>query len=184
MLGLLIYLLVRRKPLAFLWGLAVFGGALAVLFARTGWTDAASLPAAIMRFTNLDLAYGFKNQSILGFAVHFGPNTDAAPFVDDPVWLYGVVSAGFLALLWGFWLACRRAPTARPDRMRLILSLAVVTLLLGLPVCERPYFVFLLPVFWTLLTSDGIPSSVRAAAVVIYAIFTLPFATPARRRRG
>jgi len=179
-LGLLIYLLVRRKPLAFLWGFALFAGIVALLYAKTTWEHATEFPQAVLRFFSLDLAYGFGNQSILGFArVHFGPNPDAQPLLDDPVALYTVVGAGFLTLMWGFWLACRKAPTARPDRVRLIFSLAVVTLLLALPVCERPYFVLLLPVFWTLLTSDGIPNALRGATVLAYAIFTLPFSKPA-----
>jgi hypothetical protein len=179
MIGFFVYLLIRRRPLAFIWGIILYAGVAAALLAKAGWHDWARLPGMMLHLPNLDLDYGFANQSILGFArVHFGINPDAEPWVDDPIVLYSVVAAGFLALLCGLWLACRRAPAARGDRARLLFGLVIVSLLLALPYCRPAYFVFLLPVFWTLLTADGISGPVRAAGVAVYALFTQPFESP------
>ena len=62
--------------------------------------------------------------------------------------------------------------------IRLLFGLVIVSLLLALPYCRPAYFVFLLPVFWTLLTADGISGPVRAAGVAVYALFTQPFESP------
>lgn len=180
-LGLLFYLLVRRRPWAFAWGFLLFGICTTALFSVVGASEALAYPQKIVQFLTQDAAYGFKNQSILGFArVHFGPNPDATPLRNDPLILHGMVALGFLAVLAGLFYAHRREPGCPPQRLRLLMGLTVISLLLVLPFCERPYFVFLLPIFWTLLTSDTVPALARAAAVGIYVVFTFPFSTPGR----
>jgi hypothetical protein len=167
MAPLLFYPLIRRRPLAFLWGIILFLCVVGLLFARAGWTNLQSIQQAVIQMSQVEIVQGFNNQSVLGFARVHSDNSS--------VILYTTVSIGFLLLLAGLWLLCRQAPRAKGDQSRLLFSLAVVSLLLAIPVCHRSDFVYVLPALWALLTSDAISTAVRAATVVVYAIFTQSF---------
>jgi Glycosyltransferase family 87 len=176
LLGLLLYLLLRRKPLAVLWGIALFVGVMALLLAQAGWRHAAEIPPKLLPFSNLNLFNGYANQSIVGFAtVHFAANPDAQPILDTPILLYGVVGAGFAIVLGGLLFACRRVPAARTDHARLAFGLTILSLLMVLPLCERANLVLVLPLLWTLLISESMPCAVRVAAVLVFAILTRSF---------
>jgi hypothetical protein len=175
MLGLLIYPLIRRKPLAFFWGLSLFAGVVGLFLVRQGWGNWFSLPRAMGRLFIMDLPSGFQNQSILGFAqAHFAPNA-GSPWMENPQAIYLFVAGGFVVLSLGLGIASRRAPSARGNHARLLLGMTVVSLLLALPVCPRCNFVLLLPAIWTLLTIDAVSTAARGAAILAYAIFTRPF---------
>src|ERR1700722_12891587 len=155
-LGLLIYLLFRRRLLAFFWGLLLFGGCMAGLLARVGWREGLAYWKAIQQYPSLDLANDFRNQSILGFArVHFGPNAAAVPLLENPILLIGSAAVGVLAIVCGLAFAFRVEQSKKPEQRRLCLSLTVVSLLLTMPICQRHSFVLLLPAIWTLLACGG-----------------------------
>jgi hypothetical protein len=184
MLGLLLYLLIRRRPVAFLFGVAIFAGLLALLVAGGGHKDPASAIQYVVQSFRLDLA-GYENQSILGFArVHFGPNPDAQPLVDNPIVLYAFTGLGLLAVLGGLWQAFRLTPATGSEHSRLQLGLLVMSLLLVLPVCQRAWFVLALPAIWTLLASDAMSAVVRGTTMAAYAIFTRSFPVPRQTPGG
>jgi len=172
-LALMLYLLIRRRPVAFVYGTGLFGGIVAAMFAEAGWRDRDAIVAVLNQWRSLQFVEGFANQSILGFCrVHFSANSDMAPWIASDAIMYTAAGFGFLGLLGGLWLVCRRAPKARGDQARLVFGLTMVSLLLALPVCSRSYLVLLLPVLWTLLTSEAVPIAARGWTVIIYAVLT------------
>ena len=183
LLGLLVYLLVRRVPRAFIWGVVFHLLCLAGLFAKVGWNEAAAFYRITTTFLHRENDFG--NQSILGFArIRFAPSLVADPIVVSPLLLYLTVAIGFAALAYGLWFAYRVGKTKQPSQMRLMFGLTIASLLLGLPMCERPYFILLLPALWTLLTDDATPTVSRLAAVGIYVVFTFIFSPPAHAAPG
>ncbi|HUB27729.1 MAG TPA: glycosyltransferase 87 family protein [Tepidisphaeraceae bacterium] len=178
LLALLVYLLFRRRVLPFFWGLLLFAGAMAGLLARVGWREIWSLLDAAKRHQGLDLAFDYRNQSLLGFArVHFGPNSAAQPVLDNPILLNGVVAVGFFVILAGLKYAFRIERSAEPEKRRLCLGLTIVSLLLACPICRPASFVLLLPTVWTLLACDGVPGLARTAGAAAYVLLTCSVAT-------
>jgi hypothetical protein len=179
LLALMIYLLFRRRVLPFFWGLLLFSGCMAALLARVGWREFWSLLDAAQRHQTLDLAFDYRNQSLLGFArVHFGPNGAAEPLLDNPILLNGLVAIGFFTILGGLSYAFRSERSAEPEKRRMCLGLSIVSLLLACPICRPSSFVLLLPAVWTLLTCDGVPGLARTAAVAAYVLLTCSISAP------
>jgi hypothetical protein len=178
-LALLLYLLPRRRPLAFVCGVALFCGLSALLLASAGLRNVAAFPQTFVRLLRPaplpgDASGGsaFANQSIVGLANYWlAPNADAASPLDSPVPMYTAIVVGFIIIIGGLWLACRRFPVAGGDHARLLLGLATVSALLVLPVGKRTYFILLLPALWTLLTLRLSPA-IRLAAIAVLVILT------------
>jgi len=184
-LGMLVYLVIRRRWKSAALCMLFFVAGLAVLFGIVGFGEAEVFRQRLFEFVGKDDSYRYANMSIFGFArVHFTINHDAAPWVESKVALALFVGTGFAALTWGMWLALKRGATAQAPQARLILALTVVSLLLALPDCERPYLVLLLPAIWAMLTVEGISSVLRAATMGIYLLLTFNFAPPAHRAHG
>jgi hypothetical protein len=178
--GLLLYPLARRNFLAFLWGVVLFCGVGAFLLASTNWKNPVTAIQQGIRLSPMTLPQGYDNQSIAGFArVHFGSNPQAEPWIDEPILLNGTIALGFVLLIGGLCFGFAHAPSASCQNARLQLGLFIVSLLLALPVCQRSYFILLVPVLWTLLASEQMSAAVRAASLAVYAIFTASFAAPA-----
>jgi hypothetical protein len=172
MLAMLGYLLLRRRPWAAGWGAAVYIAGLAALFAEARqWLRITT--AAVVR------PIDFGNQSIIGFAnVRFHASDVAQPLVNSPFLGWVVVALGFAGLAYGMWQAWRIAAHPTPRQASLCLSFTMATLLLGMPICQRPYFVYLLPAFWTLLIGPRIAWAWRIMALAAYVTFTFEFSPP------
>jgi len=185
MLALLIYLLFRRRVLPFFWGLLLFGGCMAGLLARVGWKEGIAYWQIIQQHLNGDLAFDFRNQSILGFVrVHFGLNAAAVPLVDSQILLVATAAIGMIVVVCGLAYAFRVEQPKKPEQRRLCMSLTVVSLLLATPICQRHSLVLLLPAIWTLLACEQVPVISRLAGVIAYGLLTFSFAAPNRELSG
>lgn len=191
LIGLLLYLLLRRKWEPFLWSAGGFGIALAASFALVGFGQ---LPAfvRVLQESKVSQEAQEVQSSILGFAnvsLHANPfvtplSSSAGVYVAFLVLGVAAVVAGFV-LLWDV----LREPT--PLEARLAFGVTLASILLLLPTYENGYFVYCFPLLWTLLAS---PDAAEAApgrrfmparlmlvgGVVIYVIFSRswPFFTP------
>jgi glycosyl transferase family 87 len=164
MLALLLYPLARRKPLAGLFGLALFGGLMTLLLAGAGFRTPSAFGRAAVRFMSLGTADGLANQSLFGVA-----RALLAPDPEAPLLMFTAVAIGFVLILSGLFFATGRTPAAGGDHARLLLGLATVSLLLALPVSKRTDFLLLLPAIWTLLICDVFSPFARAVALIVYA---------------
>jgi hypothetical protein len=172
MLALLLYLLPRRRRLAFLCGIALFCGLSGLLLASSGLRNIAAFPQTFVRLLRPVPLLGDANQSIVGVANYWlAPNPDAASPLDSPIPMYTAIAVGFIAIVAGLWRACRRFPVAGGDHARLLLGLSTVSALLVLPAAKRTYFILLLPAVWTLLTIRLSPA-VRLAVVAVFVVLT------------
>ena len=176
LIALLVYLIFRRRIVPLIWGLILFSGCMAALFARVGWRELPALGHVALQWTSKDYGYDFSNQSLLGFArVHFGPNASAEPLLADPILLYGFVSIGLLAILIGLTIAFRADKSWEMPKRRMCLCMTLVSLLLICPISRQPSFVLLLPAVWTLLVCDGVPGISRLIAALAFVLLTDPF---------
>ena len=164
MLALLVYPLARRKPLATLFGLALFAGLLTLLLASAGFRTPSAFVGALKVFWAGSAIETAGNQSILGLA-----RALLAPDPEAPLLMIAAVAVGFVLILSGLWFASGRVPEAGTDHARLVLGLVTVSLLLCVPVSRRSDFLLLLPAIWTLLIGDLFSPLARAIAIVVYA---------------
>jgi hypothetical protein len=166
MLGLLFYLLLSRRPLAFIFGLAAFAAGVAAVAADATWRHPWLFAQTVRGFLRPEIARGAANQSLLGVA--------AALFSSDSLGLYAAAALGFAAVVGALAFASRWKPAAGSNRARLLIGLAIISLTLVLPYGRQAYFILLLPVLWTLLIDDFSPG-VRAGAVAVYALLATTF---------
>jgi hypothetical protein len=166
MLALLLFLLARRRPLAFFFGLALFGGLLTLLMAGAGYRTPAAFAAGLRSFWTGGAG---GNQSIFGVT-----RALLAPDPDAPLLMIAADAVAFMLVLCGFWLATARVTTAGSEGARRLLGLATVSILLVKPVSRRSDFILLVPALWTLLIGEqkGISRLVRGTAIVIFAVLT------------
>jgi hypothetical protein len=164
MLALLLYPLARRKPLATVFGLAMFAGMLTLLLVGSGYRTPAAFVDALRALWSGSSISTEGNQSIFGLAKNF-----LAPDPEAPLLMYAAVAVGFVVILSGLWYASGRVPIAGSDHARLVLGLTVVSLLLCVPVNKRSDFLLLLPALWTLLIGEKFSPFVLAIAIVSYA---------------
>jgi hypothetical protein len=164
MLGLLLYLLLSRRPLAFAFGLAAFCGSVALVAADASWHNLPLFGQTAIGYLRPETVQGAPNQSILGLVVAL-----LASVPGNPLLLYGATAVGYVVILCAIAFASRQIPINGSGKARLLIGVATVSLLLVLPFGKRTCFVLLLPGLWTLLT-DNFSPVVRTGAVVVYAL--------------
>ena len=177
MIAALIHLGVRRAWGAIAVCFVTFAALLAGSFALVGWHE---WPGFVQTITspNASVQPGLVSQSILGFArLRFTALGLVEPFSTDPLVHHAFVAIGFLivgsALAWLMWQGASRTPY----ETRLRFSFAIVSMLLLLPLCHMEYYVFALPLLWTLLIPGPgarIHPATIIAGIVVYGIFTRP----------
>ncbi|MEI8233437.1 MAG: glycosyltransferase family 87 protein [Verrucomicrobiota bacterium] len=176
MLGLLVYLILRRKWREAALGACLYALLLAACFTATGWRE---LP----RFFQITGGYAHQNtgqfagmQSISGFAyLHFQKNPLVDPIAANPLLFYGFIGGGFVLILAGCALIWKRTPPRSLYEARLQLGFVMLSLLLVLPMCQSEYSLFCLPLLWTLIAPP--PERPRSPLVIagsflVYLLFT------------
>lgn len=191
LIGLLLYLLLRRKWEPLIWSAGGFGVALAASFALVGFGQ---LPAfvRVLQESKASQEAQEVQSSILGFAnVSLHSNPFVTPLSSSAGVYYAFILLGVAAVLAGFWLLWQVLREPTPLEARLAFGVTLASILLLLPTYENGYFVYCFPLLWTLLASpdasEPVPGRRLAPArlmliggVVIYLIFSRawPFFTP------
>lgn len=191
LIGLLLYLLLRRQWKPFLWSAGGFAAALVVSFGLIGFGEV----PAFLRV--LHEAKGAQEEqevqsSLIGFAnVSLHANSFVTPFTRSLGVYFAFLALGVGAVLGGFLFLWRRLEAPTPLEARLGFGITLASILLLLPTYENGYFIYCFPLLWTLLASPDAPGAVPgrrlaparlmlAGGVVIYLIFSRswPFFTP------
>ncbi len=191
LIGLLLYLLLRRQWKPFLLSAAGFGLVLIGSFTLVGWHE---LPAFVRVLEQSKAAQERQEvqSSIVGFAnVHLRANYFVMPLVNSHPLYLAFIALGTAAVLAGFVFLWRVLRRPSPLEARLAFGLTLASILLLLPTYENGYFVYCFPLLWTLLVSpemDWRPGSrglatsrlMLGGGVLIYLIFSRswPFFTP------
>jgi hypothetical protein len=173
MMAAVIHLAVRRAWGAIALCFTALAAMLAGSFALVGWQEWPGFVATITS-ESASVQSGLVSQSIPGFArLRFSDLGLVEPFSISPLAQYAFVAIGYLVvgfgLAWLWWSGGARTPYEA--RMRF--SFAVLSMLLLLPLCHMEYFVFALPLLWTLFVPD--PGS-RVRLTTVLAAFLLYFA--------
>ncbi len=156
LIGLVLYLLLRRRWQEAAFGIGAFLVALGGLFSIVGWPELPSYLHCMVQAKAFGEKHAVMN-SIVGFAdLHLRTNPIVSPLVNSQFGYAVFAAACILGLIWGFaaiWQALRN-PT--PLQARLSFGLVLVSILLLLPSYENGYSVYCFPLLWTLLGSpDG-----------------------------
>jgi GT2 family glycosyltransferase len=178
MLGLLIYPLVRRNLRTTVWAVGFCCISLLALFAPLGW-------GAWFNFVHILAGNSAQpwlvSQSIAGFSrLHFAVNSHVHPLIVSQAAYYGFILFGYSIVGLTFvYLWSQKRPASSYEE-RLWFGLALLSLPLVSPLCHDEYFIFALPLLWTLLTIPAaapktIHSRFSFAALILYVLFTRPW---------
>ena len=153
LIGLLLYLLLRRQWKPLVWSIAGFALSLGGSFLLVGWNK---LPAfvRVLQESKASQEGQEVQSSILGFAnVSLHANPFVTPLVNSQGVYLAFIVLGTAAVLGGFaflWQVLRRPS---PLEARLAFGMTLASILLLLPTYENGYFVYCFPLLWTLLVS-------------------------------
>lgn len=191
LIGLLLFLLLRRRWKPALLGAGGFALCQGLLFSVVGWHE---LPAFV-RSLRLEKAHQESMEvqsSILGAAnTHLRANPFVTPLLDSHAVYVGFIALCVAVILGGFVFLWRvlRAPT--PVEARLAFGLTLASILLLLPTYENGYFVYCFPLLWTLLASPEADAAgdtralspsrlMLGGGILVYLVFSRawPFYTP------
>ena len=153
LIGLLLYLLLRRQWKPFLGSAAGFGAVLILSFALVGWNE---LPAfvRVLQQSKASQEGQEVQSSIVGFAnVSLHSNPFVTPLVSNQGVYLAFIALGTAAVLGGFWFLWHVLRRPSPLQARLAFGLTLASILLLLPTYENGYFVYCFPLLWTLLAS-------------------------------
>lgn len=191
LIGLLLYLLLRRQWKPFLWSAGGFAAALVVSFGLAGFGE---VPAFLRVLHEAKAAQEEQEvqSSLVGFAnVSLHSNSFVTPFSSSLGVYFAFIALGVAAVVSGFWFLWRRLAAPTPLEARLAFGVTLASILLLLPTYENGYFIYCFPLLWTLLASPDAPDAVPGrrfaparlmlvGGVVIYLIFSRawPFFTP------
>lgn len=180
LIGLVLYLLLRRRWKETLLSGTLFVIVLAGLFTLIGWPEFPGYLRCMVQAKEFGERHAVMN-SILGFAnLHLRANLIVFPLLDSRiVYSVFVVLCG-AGLLYGFITLWRVLRTPSPLEARLSFGLILASVLLMLPSYENGYLVYCFPLLWTLLASpdaDGKPSAgisrvMLAGGILVYLIFS------------
>ena len=180
MLGLLIYLALRRRWKEMISGVCAYTLLLLASFGAVGWREWPLFWKLTAGYANQSIGQIAATQSISGFAyLHFKNNPHITPFVENALIAHTFIAGGFALMLAGFAHVARNAPRQPSYEARLQLGFVILSVLLMLPMCQSEYFVFGLPLLWTLIAPTPVTANERRlslpimlASLAIYALFT------------
>ena len=190
LIGLLLYLLLRRKWTPFLWSAGGFIALFILSFSLVGFSQ---IPAfvRVLQQSKVSQEAQEVQSSIVGFAhVSLHANSFITPLTSSTGVYLAFIALGIAAVLGGFALLWRVLENPTPLEARLAFGLTLASVLLLLPTYENGYFVYCFPLLWTLLASpdapEGAPGRFSPAqlmlggGILIYLIFSRawPFFTP------
>jgi hypothetical protein len=173
-LGIALFLVLRRRWRAACVCCAVYLASLCALFSIIGWREFPS-------FVHVTRAYSVQPQlvmySIAGFArLQFSKSniTQAVLLGRIPYWAF--VSTADLLVLLGLVSIFRARVSVDRYRRRLQLGLTILAVLLLLPMCQAEYFALCLPLLADLMISDrpdrpyrqGVTSVVAVLSYLVY----------------
>lgn len=182
MIGLLIYLILRKHWREAAAGALGFAVLLAGSFGLVGWQEWPVFWNLTAGYADQSIGQIAATQSFSGFAhLHFESNHLIEPLLDNPWVFKGFIALGFALMIAGFIQVARRRPAQPSYEARLQLGLVILSLLLMLPMCQTEYFVLCLPLLWTFIAAapKAISSHLKShslpviiVALSIYALFT------------
>lgn len=180
LIGLLLYLVLRRRWREVAASAAAFAVVMGGLFFYVGWPE---LPA-YLRCMMQAKAHGEQHSvmnSVLGFAnLHLRVNPLASPILNSPACYFLFVGACLAGVAWGFVRLWQVLRDPSPLEARLAFGLVLTSVLLLLPSYENGYSVYCFPLLWTLLASPeadgkrlrGVSQAMLAGGIVFYLIFS------------
>ena len=190
LIGLLLFLLLRRKWGAFLSSAVGFGVVLILSFVPVGFHQLPDF-LRVLQESKASQEGQEVQSSITGFAnVSLRANSFVTPLVNHAAVYYGFVVLGVAAVGAGLAFLWRILESPTPLQARLAFGVTLASILLLLPTYENGYFVYCFPLLWTLLASPDAPGHVPgrmapqrlmlACGVLVYLIFSRswPFFTP------
>ena len=172
MLGLVIYLALRRAWKEVCVAILAYAASIVFLFILVGWREfltfirIVSGCAGLVRGVNAFSFPGYARVYLLG--PHFGPHLIAyLAFI-----LVGAIMVGG-----GLVYLARTVPGATPTQRRLQMNITALSLLLMLPACEYYYYLLALPALWELIISgnDGArrrPTAIFIGAILVYILLS------------
>jgi hypothetical protein len=175
MIGMLFYLLARRKWGAATAGLGFFFAGGAMLFSMIGWKEFPVFLEVTRRYASQPL---LVSHSVAGVArIFFSANPVITPWVISPAIHMPALAAGYGLLVSGLLYLWWKGPEMNGYQTRLCLGLTALALILGSPISHQYYFILALPLLWALLIGSGGSSpqwGVRVAAFILYLLFSIP----------
>lgn len=191
MIGLLLYLLLRRQWKPALLSAVGFALSLGILFSAIGWREAPAYVQVLRAARAIQERMEVQN-SILGVAnTHLRANPFVTPLLNSHAVYLGFITLGVAVVLWGFTFLWRVLQAPTPVEARLAFGLTLASILLLLPTYENGYFVYCFPLLWTLLASPEAdaeaptrlwsPSRLMlGGGILVYLVFSRPwpFYTP------
>lgn len=191
MIGLLLYLLLRRQWKPALWSAGGFAVSLGLLFSVIGWHELPAF-ARILRAAKVIQETMEVQNSIMGVAkTHLHANPFVTPLLNSSAVYFAFIALGVGIVLWGLTFLWRVLQAPSPVEARLAFGLTLASILLLLPTYENGYFVYCFPLLWTLLVSPDADAEAPArllspsrlmlgGGILIYLIFSRawPFYTP------
>ena len=191
LIGLLLYLLLRRQWKPFLLSAGGFGLSLVFSFSLVGWNELPAFVRVLQESKVSQEAQEVQN-SIIGFAnISLHANPFVTPFVNNEGIYLAFIALGVAAILGGFAFLWRVLSRPSPLEARLAFGMTLTSILLLLPTYENGYFVYCFPLLWTLLASpeaDWRPNSrhfgpsrlMLIGGLLVYLVFSRswPFYTP------
>lgn len=191
MIGLLLYLLLRRQWRPALWSAAGLACALGLLFWAVGWREMPAFVQVLRAARAIQERMEVQN-SILGVAnTHLRANPFVTPLADSQAVYLAFIALGVAAVFCGFAFLWRVLRAPSPVEARLAFGLTLASILLLLPTYENGYFVYCFPLLWTLLASPEADAEAPArllspsrlmlgGGILVYLVFSRPwpFYTP------
>lgn len=180
LIGIVLYLLLRRRWREAAFGTGVFLVALGGLFSIVGWSALPSYLSCMVQAKAFGEKHAVMN-SIVGFAdLHLRANPIVSPLVNSHFGYAAFAAVCVLGLLWGFAALWRTLRNPTPLEARLSFGLVLVSILLLLPSYENGYSVYCFPLLWTLLGSPdgdgkrslGVSRIMLAGGILFYLIFS------------
>ncbi len=180
LIGLLLYLALRRRWREAAASVGAFAVVTGGLFAVVGWPQLPDYLRSMMQAKAHGEQYSIMN-SVLGFAnLHLRVNPLVSPILDSRVCYFLFVGACLAGIVWGFarlWQVLRDPSSLEA---RLAFGLVLTSVLLLLPSYENGYSVYCFPLLWTLLASpdadgrrrQGVSQAMLASGIVFYLIFS------------
>lgn len=155
LIGIVLFLLLRRRWKEAFLSVGLFLAALGSLFAVVGWSELPDFLRCLMQASAFGKIHSVMN-SVIGFAdLHLHSNPLVTPLVDSRIVYIGFIALCAAGLAWGFILLWHTLRDPSPLEIRLSFGLTLTSILLMLPSYENGYLVYCFPLLWTLLAVPG-----------------------------